>query len=164
MKALVPLVLVAALSACGFHLRGSATVPFQTLYIPDARIGVALALKRNIEAGTNAKVVDDPKTADAILELQGENREKIILSLSGTGRVSEFRLRYSMRYRVHDGKGSEYVPSSLVQLTRDMKYDDSQILAKEAEEQLLFRDMQSDMVQQVLRRLASAERPKPKVQ
>jgi LPS-assembly lipoprotein len=56
------------------------------------------------------------------------------------------------------------VPSSLVQLTRDMTYDDSQILAKEAEEQLLFRDMQSDMVQQVLRRLASVDRPKSKVQ
>ncbi|HTM58890.1 MAG TPA: LPS assembly lipoprotein LptE [Burkholderiales bacterium] len=164
MKALLPLVLAAVVGGCGFQLRGSATVPFQTLYIPDARTGVALNLKRNIEAGTNAKVVDDPKTADAILELSAENKEKIILSLSGTGRVSEFRLRYSVRYRVHDGKGNEYVPSSLVQLTRDMTYDDSQILAKEAEEQLLFRDMQSDMVQQVLRRLASAERPKPKVQ
>ena len=156
--------LAAVVAGCGFQLRGSATVPFQTLYIPDARTGVALNLKRNIEAGTNAKVVDDPKKADAILELSAENKEKIILSLSGTGRVSEFRLRYSIRYRVHDGKGNEYVPSSLVQLTRDMTYDDSQILAKEAEEQLLFRDMQTDMVQQVLRRLASADRPVPKVQ
>ena len=164
MKALLPLVLAAVVAGCGFQLRGSATVPFQTLYIPDARTGVALNLKRNIEAGTNAKVVDDPKKADAILELSAENKEKIILSLSGTGRVSEFRLRYSIRYRVHDGKGNEYVPSSLVQLTRDMTYDDSQILAKEAEEQLLFRDMQTDMVQQVLRRLASADRPVPKVQ
>jgi LPS-assembly lipoprotein len=152
------------LAACGFQLRGSATVPFQTLYIPDSKTGIALDLKRNIEAGTNAKVVDDPKTADAILELSGENKEKIILSLTGAGRVREFRLRYSVRYRLHDGKGNEYVPSSLVQLTRDVTYDDSAILAKEAEEQLLFRDMQTDMVQQVLRRLASAEKPKPKVQ
>ena len=147
---------------CGFHLRGSAPVPFNTLYIPDAKTGIALDLKRNIEAGTNAKVIDDPKKADAILELSGESREKIILSLTGTGRVREFRLRYRMGYRVHDGKGGEYVPPSVVQLQRDVTYDDSAILAKEAEEQLLFRDMQSDMVQQVLRRLASAEKPKPK--
>ena len=149
-------------AGCGFQLRGSSTVPFQTLYIPDAKTGIALELKRNIEAGTNAKVVDNPKDADAILELSGENREKIILSLTGTGRVREFRLRYSVHYRVHDAKGNDYVPSSVVQLTRDVTYDDSAILAKEAEEQLLFRDMQSDMVQQVLRRLSSAERPKPK--
>jgi LPS-assembly lipoprotein len=147
---------------CGFHLRGSATVPFQTLYIPNPKSGIALELKRNIEAGTNAKVVDDPKAADAILELTGESREKIILSLTGTGRVSEFRLRYRVSYRVHDGKGGEYVPTSVVQLQRDVTYSDSEILAKEAEEQLLFRDMQSDLVQQVLRRLSAAEKPKPK--
>jgi LPS-assembly lipoprotein len=151
------------LVGCGFHLRGSAAVPFNTLYIPDARTGIALDLKRNIEAGTNAKVIDDPKKADAILELSAESKEKIILSLTGTGRVREFRLRYRVNYRVHDGKGGEYVPPSVVQLQRDVTYDDSAILAKEAEEQLLFRDMQSDMVQQVLRRLSSAERPKPKV-
>ncbi len=164
MKALAALLVATALAACGFQLRGSATVPFQTLYIPDAKTGIALDLKRNIEAGTNAKVVNDPKSADAILELSAENKEKIILSLTGTGRVREFRLRYSVRYRVHDGKGNEYVPPSVVQLTRDVTYDDSAILAKEAEEQLLFRDMQTDLVQQVLRRLAAADRPKPKVQ
>jgi LPS-assembly lipoprotein len=152
------------LGACGFHLRGSATVPFQTLYIPNPKSGIALDLKRNIEAGTNAKVVDDPKAAEAILELTGESREKIILSLTGTGRVSEFRLRYRVSYRVHDGKGGEYVPTSVVQLQRDITYSDSEILAKEAEEQLLFRDMQSDLVQQVLRRLSGAEEPKPRVQ
>jgi len=149
---------------CGFHLRGSATVPFQTLYIPNPKSGIALELKRNIEAGTNAKVVDDPKGADAILELTGESREKIILSLTGAGRVSEFRLRFRVSYRVHDGKGGEYVPTSVVQLQRDVTYSDSEILAKEAEEQLLFRDMQNDMVQQVLRRLSAAEKPKPKAQ
>ena len=158
------LLLVVLLAGCGFHLRGSAPVPFETLYIPDAKTGIALDLKRNIEAGTNAKVIDDPKKADAILELSGESREKIILSLTGTGRVREFRLRYRMGYRVHDGKGGEYVPPSVVQLQRDVTYDDSAILAKEAEEQLLFRDMENDMVQQVLRRLASVERPKPKAQ
>ena len=139
-------------------------MPFDTLYIPNAKGGIALELKRNIEAGTNVQVVDDPKTAEAILELSNEAREKIILSLTGTGRVREFRLRYRVNYRVHDGKGNEYVPMSIVQLSRDVTYNDAEILAKEAEEQLLFRDMQSDMVQQVMRRLASAERPKPKVQ
>jgi LPS-assembly lipoprotein len=163
LKALAAFLAAVLVAGCGFHLRGSSTVPFDTLYIPNAKSGVALELKRNIEAGTNAKVVDDPKVADAILELSGEAREKIILSLTGTGRVREFRLRYRVSYRVHDGKGNEYVQPTLVQLSRDVTYNDAEILAKEAEEQLLFRDMQSDLVQQVLRRLASIERPKPKV-
>ncbi|HET7672401.1 MAG TPA: LPS assembly lipoprotein LptE [Burkholderiales bacterium] len=149
-------------AGCGFQLRGSAQVPFNSLYIPNARTGIGLELKRNIEAGTQAKVVEDPKGADAILELSNELRDKAILSLGGTGRVREFRLRYSITYRVHDGKGGEYLPSSTVNLTRDVTYNDAEILAKEAEELLLFRDMQSDMVQQLLRRLSSAQPPKPR--
>lgn len=144
-------------------MRGTETLPFRTMYIPGATGGIALDLKRNIQSGTDVKLTDDPKTADAILELSNERREKIILSLSGSGRVREFRLRYSVSFRVHDAKGQDYVPTSTVQLTRDMTYDDTEILAKEAEEQLLFRDMQTDMVQQVLRRLASAQVAKPSV-
>jgi LPS-assembly lipoprotein len=140
-------------------MRGAESVPFRTLYIPGATAGIALDLKRNIQAGTDAKVVDDPKAADAILELSNERREKIILSLSGTGRVREYRLRYSVNFRVHDGKGNVYVPASSVQLTRDVTYNDADILAKESEEQLLFRDMQTDMVQQLMRRLSAAQKP-----
>lgn len=156
-------VAVVFVAGCGFHLRGTESVPFRTLYIPNATTGVALDLKRNIEAGTDAKVVDSPKEADAILELSNETREKIILSLSGTGRVREFRLRYSVNFRVHDAQGRDYVPLSTVQLSRDVTYNDAEILAKEAEEQLLFRDMQNDLVQQLLRRLSSAQKPKPPV-
>jgi LPS-assembly lipoprotein len=161
-RALLPAAFL-ILGACGFQLRGSASVPFNTIYIPNATGGLALDLKRNIEAGTSAKVVTDPKAADAILDLFGEAREKIILSLTGAGQVREFRLRYTVNFRVHDGKGSEYVPRTQVQLTRDVTYSDTEILAKEAEEQLLFRDMQTDFVQQILRRLSAAEKPKPVV-
>jgi LPS-assembly lipoprotein len=147
------------LAACGFRLRGTAEVPFESLYLPGATSGIALDLKRNIQAGTKARVVDDPKQADAVLEFTEETRQKEILSLTGTGRVREFQLRYRVGFRVHDSKGADYVPPSTIQLTRDVTFNDAEILAKEAEEQLLFRDMQSDMVQQIMRRLAAAQKP-----
>ena len=150
------------LAGCGFRLRGTADVPFQTLYVPNSDSGIALDLKRNVQAGTQAKVVDDAKKAEAVLVFSEELREKNILSLSSQGRVREFQLRYRVGFRVHDGKGGEFIPLTSIALTRDITFNDSDVLAKEAEEQLLFRDMQSDMVQQVLRRLASAEKPKPK--
>ena len=152
------------LAACGFRLRGTADVPFQSLYVPGATSGIALDLKRNIQAGTNARVVDDASSADAVLQFTEESRQKEILSLTGTGRVREFQLRYRVGFRVHDGKGGEYVPTNVIQLTRDVTFNDAEILAKEQEEQLLFRDMQSDMVQQIMRRLAAARPPKPRVQ
>jgi LPS-assembly lipoprotein len=153
------LVALIALAGCGFRLRGTADVPFETVYIPNAQTGIALDLKRHIQAATDAKVVDEAKKAQAVLQFTQERREREILSLTGAGRVREYRLRYRVGFRVHDGKGGEFVPQSNLELTRDVTYDDSQVLAKEAEEQLLFRDMQADMVQQILRRLAAAQKP-----
>jgi len=152
---------VFALAGCGFQLRGTAGLPFKTIYmLPANQPGVALDLRRNIQAGTRTTVVDDPKKAEAVLEFSQELREKHILSLAATGRVREFQLRYRVAFRVHDGKGGDYVPHSLIQLNRDVTFNDAEILAKEAEEQLLFRDMQSDMVQQIMRRIATAQTPK----
>jgi LPS-assembly lipoprotein len=152
------------LAGCGFRLRGTADVPFETIHVPGATAGIALDLKRYIEAGTRARVVDDPKTAQALLQVTEEARSREILSLTSAGRVREFQLRYRVGFRVHDGKGGEFVPVSVIQLTRDMTYSDAEILAKEQEEQLLFRDMRTDMVQQILRRLASAKPPAPRVE
>ena len=148
-------------AACGFQLRGTANVPFDTLYLPNATSGIQLNLKRNIQAGTRVKVVDDPKVAQAVMQFTEETRQKEILSLTGTGRVREFTLRYRVGWRVHDGKGADYVAQNTIILTRDVTFNDTEILAKEAEEELLFRDMQTDMVQQIIRRLAAAKPPKP---
>ena len=152
------------LAGCGFQLRGTATLPFDTLYMAVGGAGVALDLKRNIQGGTTTVLVDDPSKADARLDLTQELRQKIILSLAATGRVREYKLVYTVGFRVHDGKGSDFVPASTIVLTRDVTFNDSDVLAKETEEQLLYRDMQFDMVQQVMRRLAAAQKPKPAAQ
>ena len=154
--------LLLTLAACGFRLRGTADVPFETIFLPGATGGIALDLKRNIQVGTNAKVVDDAAKAEAVLQFTEETKQKEVLSLTGTGKVREFQLRYRVGFRVHDGKGGDYVPQSTIQLTRDVTFNDTEILAKEQEEQILFRDMQTDMVQQILRRLAAAKKPTPK--
>ena len=156
------LALAAALSllaACGFQLRGAADMPFDTLYLPGATGGIALELKRNIQSGSATRVVDDPKAAQAQLLFSEETRIKEILALSSAGRVREYRLIYRVGFRVGDGKGGDFVPPSTVTLTRDVTYDDAVALAKETEEQQLYRDMQADMVQQIMRRIAAARPP-----
>jgi LPS-assembly lipoprotein len=153
-RALVPLLLL--LGACGFHLRGAADLPFETLYLPNATSGIALELKRHLQSGSDTRVVDDPKAAQAMLQFTEESRSKEILALNTAGRVREYRLVYRVSFRVADGKGAEFVTPSTITLGRDITYDDTLALAKETEEQLLFRDMQADMVQQILRRLTAA--------
>ena len=164
MRTFLIILFALAVAGCGFKLRSTADVPFATVYVPGAGGGIALDLKRSIQAGSRAKVVDNAKDAEAVLQFTQETRRKDILSLSGTGRVREYRLIYLVGFRVHDGKGGDYVPASTIQLTRDVTFNDTEVLAKETEEGLLYRDMQTDMVQQIMRRLAAAQKPKPLVQ
>jgi len=157
MRILAIVVLGLVTAACGFQLRGQSKLPFETLYvgIPDIS-PLGIELKRNIIAGTHTKLARDQAGAQAILEVTSEERAKSILSFDTGGRVREFQLRYVLRFRVHDPKGRDYLPQNEIRITRDISFNDAQVLAKEQEELLLFRDMQSDMVQQILRRLAAA--------
>src|SRR5271157_2235509 len=101
-------------AACGFHLRGEATLPFETLNIamPNDNLLMGAELKRAITSGSKTRIVDKAADAQAILQVVGEQREKVILSLSSAGRVSEYTLRYRFIFKVHDGKGHEYIPQS----------------------------------------------------
>lgn len=153
--AIVALALLTA--ACGFQLRGQAKLPFETLYVAIPGISpLGTELKRNIVAGTNTRLVNEPARAQAILALVSESREKTILSFDSSGRVLELQLHYRLKFRVHDARGRDYLPPSEIRLTRDISFSDAQLLSKESEEQLLYRDMQSDMVRQILYRLAAA--------
>ena len=104
MKRWFAIVLAAALAGCGFQLREAAKLPFDTVYVPGSG-GIALDLKRNIRAGTHATVVDNAKQAQAVMQFTREERQKVILSLTATGRVREFQLRYIVGFRVVDNKG-----------------------------------------------------------
>jgi len=148
------------LAGCGFKMRGQASLPFETLYIPPGS-PLAVELKRNVAAGTRTRLVDEQREAQAILAFTQETRERVILSFDAQGLMREYQLRYRIGFRVSDAKGHDYVPESEILLTRDVSFNTSQVLAKEAEDALLYRDMQSDMVQQILRRLASVRLASP---
>lgn len=155
-----PILLAAALllSGCGFHLRGPANLPFDTMYVQAAPTSLfATQFKRAVSAGSQTRITNDPKDAQVTLQILSEAREKQILSLSGAGRVSEFRLRYRVAYRLTDSKNVERLPSGEIVLQRDFAFNDQQVLSKESEEALLYRDMQNDAVQQLVRRLQAAK-------
>ena len=151
------LVLLGAMlvASCGFQLRGTASLPFDTLYIQASPYSAfATQLKRVVTTGSRTQVVDVPADAQVLLHIINETREKQVLSLSGGGRVREFLLRYRISYRLTDSKSaSEYIAPSEIVLHRDFSFNDNEALAKEAEEALLYRDMQTDAVQQLVRRL-----------
>ncbi|HEY4375405.1 MAG TPA: LPS assembly lipoprotein LptE [Burkholderiales bacterium] len=148
--------LLFSLAGCGFQLRGEAQLPFDTMYIDMPQTNaVGAQLARQLRASSNAKIVDNRTEAQVILTRAYELRSKTILSINSAGRVREFRLRYTFNYSLVDQKGQNVVPPVSISLERDYAYSDDQVLAKESEEQLLYRDMQTDLVQQIIRRLAA---------
>jgi len=151
--------LCAALSSCGFQLRGSATLPFNTLYVEAPRSSLfATQLRRVIGSGSATRITNTSAEADATIQVIAELREKEVLSLSAGGRVREYQLRYRVRYVVLDREKKAIVEPSEIILRRDYSFNDQNQLPGEGEEVLLFRDMQIDAVQQVLRRLQAATR------
>lgn len=160
MRLVILALLTLTLSACGFQLRGSYTLPWETIYIGiPASAEIHAQIRRSIEASTKTRVVDDPKEAQAVLAVLRNDQTKNILSLSGVGRVREFQLVRTFSYRIQDASGVELQPQSQIVLQREMTFDDTRILAKEQEEQMIWREMQVDLVQQLLRRLAAGSRP-----
>ena len=153
------IVLCATLASCGFHLRGQATLPFESVFISGSP-SVATQIARAVRAGSKTRVLGNSKEAEVTLEILSEARERAILSLSSSGRVRELQIRYRIAFRVFDKQGRVYIPPSEVMLKRDLSYSDSDVLGKEQEEALLYRDMQNDAVQQIIRRLEAA-RPEP---
>lgn len=157
-RAIALTVLAASLSACGFHLRGSDgrfNMPFQSIYLAFPETSpLGTELKRNLRGG-DTEVVADPAQAQARLDVMSESRGKAILSLNSQGRVREYLLTYTLVFRVRDKAGAELLGPTEINLKRSITFNETEVLAKESEEALLYRDMQTDLVQQILRRLAA---------
>lgn len=149
----------ALLSACGFRLRGAdgkSGLPFRTVYIgvPE-RSPLGVELKRYIRASEDTTIVAEPKEAEAVIEILSETRDRATLSLNTQGRVREYSLYYRLTFQVKNAAGGVLLAPTELVLKRDISFNESQVIAKEKEEDMLYRDMQSDAVQQILRRLSA---------
>jgi LPS-assembly lipoprotein len=153
-KSLIAVIAALLLTACGFHLRGTATLPFATVYVDASPASVfATQLRRVIGAGSETRVTNNQAEADATVQVLNELREKEILSLSAGGRVRELQLRYRVQYQVLDKNKTPLAPPGEIVLRRDFSFNDQEQASKESEEALLYRDMQTDAVFQLVRRL-----------
>jgi LPS-assembly lipoprotein len=158
MRALIILLFTAALAACGFQLRGSQPLPFSTLHIALPEMAELHGMiKRNVEATSPTRIVSTTKEAEASLAILHDQPQKKVLSYDAAGRVREFQLERTFTFRVTDAKGALIIAPSTIIIRRDITFSDAQVLAKEAEEAMLWRDIQADLVQQLIRRLAAAK-------
>src|SRR5258706_2091208 len=155
---LAPLACLCLLS-CGFQLRGDPAVGIKTLTV--TQVGgsqVAAEIRRTLSTGPT-RLVPIPGEAEAHLRILQEVREKSIYTLSGAGRVYEFQLRLAVRYQLTVPKMEEpLIASTEIEARRLVTYVESAPIAKEAEEELLYKDMQVDLARQILRHIAAVKR------
>ena len=154
---LIALLATLVVAGCGFHLRGSggAAMPYTTLMIalPETS-DVRIWLERYISAGGTTRIVEEASQAEAVFQQLNDSRQQTILSVNAQGRVREYRLQLTYAFRVVDAKGRVLVLPNEIQLSRDISFDDSNVLAKDLEAGLLWRDMNNDLVNQIMRRLS----------
>lgn len=152
--------LAVVLAACGFALRAPPEFAFKSVYVavsPVSTLGVEL--RRQLATGNVVLITDaaQQKSAEVVLEILSELREKTVVGVSATGQVREFQLRLRMKFRLRTPQGRELIPETELLLQQSLSFNEAVVLAKEAEEALLYRNMQNDMVQQIMRRMAAVK-------
>jgi LPS-assembly lipoprotein len=150
----------ALLAGCGFQLRQAPNFAFTSIYVnaaPTSALGNEL--KRSIASAGKVNVVDASRldSAQVVMDVLTDQREKVVVGLNASGQVREFQLRTRLKFKLRTPAGKELIPETELLLQRDISFNESAVLSKEAEESLLYRDMQTDIVQQLMRRLAAVK-------
>ncbi|NUZ04571.1 LPS assembly lipoprotein LptE [Piscinibacter koreensis] len=150
-----------AAAGCGFQLKRPPELRFRTIQLTGfpVRSPLAAELKAAIDATPTTQVVESAGQAQVVLHALADERERSVIATSAAAQVREIQLRARLRFRLSTPDGRELIPDAEIVLRRDMSYVEAAALAKEREEELLFRAMQTDIVSQVLRRLAAVSAP-----
>jgi LPS-assembly lipoprotein len=145
------------LAGCGFKLRGSQIFTFNSIAIlPSPGGPLAAELRRSFGGSVQVLPNDVPVAqAQVIVDILQELREKTVVGTNSSGQVRELQLRIRLKFKVRTPQGKELLGDTEIVQRRDLSFNESAVLAKDAEEALLYRDMQSDLVQQLLRRLSA---------
>ena len=160
-SALVSGLAATALSGCGFQLRQSADLPFKSLFlILPRQSALGTDLRRNLASQANLKVFTEAKdmtAAEVVLDVMSEVRERVVVGLNASGQVRELQLRLKVKFRLRSAQGQNLIPEVELQQQRDLSFFESAALSKDIEENMMYRDMQVDIVQQIVRRLAAVK-------
>lgn len=152
---------VLVLSGCGFQLRQAASLPFKTVFLITPRQSTLQAdLRRALTANSELTVLTEAKdmaSAEVVLDVMSEQRERVVVGLNASGQVRELQLRLKVKFRLRTPQAKVLIPEVELQQQRDLSFLETAALAKEIEENMMYRDMQIDMVQQMMRRLAAVK-------
>ena len=161
-RTLVAAGLALVMAGCGFRLRGSVTLAFETLRMagstqtPVARELRLALINQGVRVDSPSEsVLAANEIPQVVLTVSQDQRQRVVVGQTSAGQVRELELRALFTFNLTNAAGREVIPSTSLTLTRSLNFSETAVLAKDAEEAQLFNDMQNDMVAQVMRRLST---------
>jgi LPS-assembly lipoprotein len=155
------------LSGCGFQLRGSGVqMAFGRLRL-EGGVGAGLALQLSdqlkasgveVQRHTTGPAATGPASGagpEVVLTVLQDQRERVVVGSTAAGQVRELVLRQRLRYRLRTASGRDLIALDEIVQERELSFNETQVLGKEAEEALLYTDIQNAVVRQLMYRLAA---------
>ena len=144
-----------ALAGCGFQLKGAASLQFESIALTGFAPRSPLEQELRAALARSVIVKDAPAQAQVVFQALGEERLRRAVAFTASGQVRDIQLRSIFRYRAQTPAERELIPDSRIELIRELTLIERQALGKQQEADDLFREMQSDIVQQLLLRLST---------
>lgn len=150
MKKIIAFGLVIVLTACGFHLKGT----HNTLALPDKTWSVkGDVLQQALENAlryADGHIADNAPAQLRVLRVQSNKETYTITRAAKLNENLLSLLVVAQAYHHHLAWGKPIE----VEVRRVVPYSDSMILGKQEEEQLVWREMQQDAAEQIVRQLS----------
>lgn len=163
LQTLLLMPVAAGLSGCGFQLRNAGDYPFKTLYANFSITSpLGVELRRHLLGTGRIELWTEPqqmRQADAILDILSEDRQQVVVGVNASGQVRELQLRLRVKFRLRTPQGLDLIEPVELTQQRDLSFTETAALSKEIEQGMMYRDMQTDIVQQIMRRLAAVKSP-----
>jgi LPS-assembly lipoprotein len=143
------------LAGCGFELKRVASLEFSSIALTgfEPRSPLADELRGVLERSITVEL--SPDKAQVVLQALAEQRLRKAVAFTASGQVRDIQLRLRLKYRAHTPSQRELIPDAEIELIREMTFIESNALGKEQEARDLFREMQSEIVLQVVLRLSA---------
>ncbi len=150
------------LAGCGFHLRGGV---MDRVQLPSTYLaGRAGALQQEVLhylTVSEVPLAQSEKDAQLVIELIGEDVRRRVLSVGIDGKVQEYEVLYTATYEARRAGGKILIPRETLDAQRDYTFNESEVLAKDVEQERLVQDMRSDVVRRLMLRLRAALSKQP---
>ncbi len=143
------------LAGCGFELKRAAELHFESIALTGFASRSPLAQELRTALERSVKVTEDQAQAQVVFQALADQRTRRAVAYTASGQVRDIQLRLLLRYRAQTPSERELIPVSAIEKIREMTFIESAALGKQQEEQDVYREMQSDIVLQLMLQLST---------